>query len=227
VSGNCFASEMVKTTTLHLGNGNSLFTGEYGARIVAYFNGSNGNNIDFMTRTTYNGSFQPNVTIRPSGNVSIQNDLTVGGNITSQSLTIAGKVSGYITTRAPIYFTTNRIVSVAGNNYSAYDIDLNTYTKFVTLDGRKVRQFRLRCWLMPHDFETSPDDELRLDVFMSNYNQLSIRAYSVPYENPALCFVNNVSPTFFRNSFDIITYLCPRSLYAFHPTVYCIFEDLL
>jgi hypothetical protein len=70
-------------------------------------------------------------------------------------------------------------MTINGNIYSVYDIDLSKYTKFVTLDTYNIRQFRIRLWPSDADFEYSSQffSEMylkRYDIFMSNRNGLSI-----------------------------------------------------
>jgi hypothetical protein len=160
--------------------------------------------------------------------LSVANNSTIGGNLSCNSLTIAGKVDGYITSRAPIFFTTSRTVTINGINFSAYDLNLNSYTKFLTLDGRKIRQFRLRSWHASGDFENySAEVALNYNIYMSDLNGLSIKSFSAPYTNYQLDQVNSTVPTFIRNSFDFITYLAQLNIYGSNIKVYCIFEDLL
>ena len=132
----------------------------------------------------------------------------------------------YISGRAPITFTTNRTVTINTKSYSAYDVDLNKYTNFLTLDGRKIRQFRLRSWHSTTDFESIDESEFIYQIFMSDLNGLSIRAYVSPFQNYHLDQLNGITPTFYKNSFDTLTYLSPSTLGA-SVKVYCIFEDLL
>ena len=61
---------------------------------------------------------------------------------------------------------------------------------------------------------------------MSDLNGLSIRAYVSPFQNYHLDQLNGITPTFYKNSFDKLTYLSPSILGA-SVKVYCIFEDLL
>jgi hypothetical protein len=62
---------------------------------------------------------------------------------------------------------------------------------------------------------------------MSDLNGLSIKAFSNPYINYELNQLNGSTPSFYRNSFDTITYLAPVNYYGSNIKVYCIFEDLL
>jgi hypothetical protein len=106
------------------------------------------------------------------------------GSITCQTLTVTGKVDGYVTSRTPIYFTTSRTAVVNGISYSAYDLNLNTYTKAITLDGRRIRQFRMRSWHASADFQNDTAEiALSSQIFMSDFNGLSIKAFSAPYVN--------------------------------------------
>ena len=62
---------------------------------------------------------------------------------------------------------------------------------------------------------------------MSDLNGLSIKAFSAPYLNLELDQLNGLTPSFYRNNFDTITYLAPSNYYGSNVKVYCIFEDLL
>jgi hypothetical protein len=160
----------------------------------------------------------------PGSLTQISND----SSITCKSLTVAGKLDGYITSRAPIYFTTSRNATVNGIIYSAYDLNLNTYTKSITLDGRKIRQFRMRSWHASGDFQNdNAEIALSYQIFMSDFNGLSIKAFLAPYINYELDQINGLTPTFYRNNFDTIIYLAPVNYYGNNIKVYCIFEDLL
>ena len=164
----------------------------------------------------------------------IGGDLNIGGtNRITGDLYVNGKllnavntqVNAYVSSKVPISFTTSRTVSINSVNYSAYDLDLNKYTKFITLDGRKIRQLRLRSWHASADFEN--DVALSYHMCMSDLNGLSIATSSFPYVNTQLDQLNGVTPTFYRNNFDTLTYLAPVNVYGSYIKVYCIFEDLL
>ncbi len=45
-----------------------------------------------------------------------------------------------------MFFTTNRTVTINGDIFSVYDLNLSTYTKSILLDGYNIRQFRIRHW---------------------------------------------------------------------------------
>ena len=150
--------------------------------------------------------------------VNLSNDLFVLGSITSLNIGV----------KSPMYFTTNRTTTIAGNTYSVYDIDLTRYTKSILLDGYNIRQFRVRHWPADADFEYSSTyySELnikRYDISMSNKNGLSIFSLSSPLENYYLRELFR-SHFLYRNSFNYMTYCVLGST----PTkVYFIIEDLL
>jgi hypothetical protein len=154
-------------------------------------------------------------------------NINVDGSITTNSLTVNGIVTGAnIGVKSPIFFTTNRNMTINGITFSVYDIDLRKYTKSVLLDGYNIRQFRIRHWPADADFETGPSTYQyiikRYDIFMSNRNGLSIFSLSAPLENQLL------TETFqthflYRNTFDYLIY-CSRYGAV---KVYCIIEDLL
>jgi hypothetical protein len=73
-----------------------------------------------------------------------------------------------------------------GITFSCYDIDLTKYTKYVTLDGYNIRQFRFRSLLADADFQMYNAQQTRYDIFMSNKNGLSVYAFAVPFDNPFL-----------------------------------------
>ena len=124
-------------------------------------------------------------------------DVYVTGSISSTNIGV----------RTPLYFATNRNVTIDGSTFSVYDIDLTKYTKNVLLDGYNIRQFRIRHWPADGNFELSSTNYndlylKRYDIFMSNKNGLSIFSLSSPLEN------NNLRDTFgsqllYRNSFII------------------------
>jgi hypothetical protein len=91
-----------------------------------------------------------------------------------------------IGSKTPISFTTNRNVVINGTTFSCYDIDLPKYTKYVTLDGYNIRQFRFRSWLADADFQMYNAQQTRYDIFMSKKNGLSVYAFAVPFDNPFL-----------------------------------------
>ena len=70
---------------------------------------------------------------------------------------------------------------------------------------------------------------LSYEIFMSDYNGLNILAYTRPYFNSNLTVsvYNKLVPLFYRNTFDILTYLAPIVSYGNSVKVYCVFEDLL
>ncbi len=76
--------------------------------------------------------------------------------VISNDLKINGLVSGInIGVKSPLFFTTNRNMTINGVAFSVYDIDLRKYTKSVLLDGY-IRQFRIRHRPANGDFETGP-----------------------------------------------------------------------
>ena len=108
----------------------------------------------------------------------ISNNLTINGNVKGANLGV----------KSPIFFTTNRTVTINGDIFSVYDLNLSKYTKSILLDGYNVRQFRIRHWPSSGDFEYSSTffSEMYLkkyDIFMSNRNGLSIFSLSSPIEN--------------------------------------------
>jgi hypothetical protein len=158
-------------------------------------------------------------------NTQVSGDLYVNGRLFNA---VNSQVNAYVASKVPVSFTTSRTVTVNSVNYSAYDVDLNKYTKFITLDGRKIRQFRLRSWHASGDFQNySAEIALSYQIFMSDLNGVSIKAFSSPYLNLELDQISSTTPSFYRNNFDIITYLAPVNYYGSNIKVYCIFEDLL
>jgi hypothetical protein len=174
------------------------------------------------------------ITIADNSNISIQStngSTRIYGKkldlFGTDSISFNGKVTGYITTRSPVFFTTTGSVNINSKTYSSYNIDLNLYTKFMTLDGRKIRQFRVRSWHADGDFENTDDRINGCNIYMSDFNGLSIKSFSNPYINYELNQLNGVTPTFYRNTFDILSYLAPITVFGNTVKVYCIFEDLL
>jgi hypothetical protein len=87
---------------------------------------------DWKIKTNINGSldFSNGMTSPDTTLGGVVVSVTNKGNLSCVSLTVTGKIDGYITSRAPIYFITSRTVTVHGINYSAYDVNLNTYINF-------------------------------------------------------------------------------------------------
>jgi hypothetical protein len=76
--------------------------------------------------------------------------------VISNNLTINGIVTGAnIGVKSPIFFTTNRTVTINGDLFSVYDLNISKYTKKIALDGYNIRQFRVRHWPASADFELS------------------------------------------------------------------------
>jgi hypothetical protein len=154
--------------------------------------------------------------IRLNAPNSYTNNLVVTGTInTSNGLNIGSK--------SPISFTTNRNVVINGITFSCYDIDLTKYTKYVTLDGYNIRQFRFRSWLADADFQMYNIQQTRYDIFMSNKNGLCVYAMAMPFDNPYLDETKWADQFLFRRDFNSLTY-CSRLGVK---KVYCIIEDLL
>ncbi len=96
------------------------------------------------------GSVQHSHLADPSGPLRSSSEGTAAcgidcGVVCSRS-DISGKLSSLnglnMASRSPISFTTNRNININGITFSCYDIDLNLYTKYITLDGYNIRQFR-------------------------------------------------------------------------------------
>ena len=154
--------------------------------------------------------------------LNVNNNFSVdsGGNISGTTL-----IATNIGIKSPITFTTGtRTTTVSGDTYYLYDIDLRNYTHSIKLGSYNYRQFRARTWESDGAFENLGFiSQNKYDIFMSDYNGLSIRSYSY-FDNQDLSLLNIiVSHTLLRNSFNFITYasrLAPA-------TVYMIIEDLL
>jgi hypothetical protein len=145
----------------------------------------------------------------------------------NNSLNVNGLIIGTnIGVKSPLFFTTNRNMTIDGTSFSVYDIDLRKYTKSVLLDGYNIRQFRIRHWPADADFETGPSTSQynlkRYDIFMSNRNGLKLYSLSAPLDNQ---FLTDTIQTHFlyRNTFDYLIY-CSRNGAV---KVYFIIEDLL
>ena len=150
--------------------------------------------------------------------------------VISNNLTINGIVTGAnIGVKSPIFFTTNRTVTINGDLFSVYDLYIQRYTKVIALDGYNIRQFRVRHWPASADFEYSNTyySEMylkRYDIFMSNRNGLSLFSLSSPFENYFLRETKFGSHFFFRKDFNYLTF-CSRGTTPVK--VYVIIEDLL
>ncbi len=114
--------------------------------------------------------------------LTLKNFLTMNTpeTVISYNLTINGIVIGAnIGVKSPIFFTTNRTVTINGDLFSVYDLNISNYTKTIALDGCNIRQFRVRHWPASADFELSRTyfAEMylkRYDIHMSKRNGLSL-----------------------------------------------------
>ena len=127
--------------------------------------GTNSSRIDMQVGLGYERSF---ISLEQGYDINLFTP-TGGQNIKSIALTtdqilltapntfISGKLTSVnglnIGSKSPISFTTNRNININGTTFSCYDLDLNLYTKYITLDGYNIRQFRFRSWLADADFQ--------------------------------------------------------------------------
>ncbi len=174
------------------------------------------------------------ITANTSGNMTmntltVNDSITAAGVISGSSIVATNIYGSNITVKTPIKFTTSRIISVnegsSSANYYLYDIDLTKYTKKILLGARNYRQFRVRTWEADGDFENiAYVAQNNYNIFMSDYNGLSIRAYNDYFVNQDLSRLDVIfSHTLVRNTFNYLSYasrLAPA-------TVYMIIEDLL
>jgi hypothetical protein len=174
------------------------------------------------------------ITANNSGNMTmntltVNDSITAAGVISGSSIVATNIYGSNITVKTPIKFTTSRIISVnegsSSANYYLYDIDLTKYTKKILLGARNYRQFRVRTWEADGDFENiAYVAQNNYNIFMSDYNGLSIRAYNDYFVNQDLSRLDVIfSHTLVRNTFNYLSYasrLAPA-------TVYMIIEDLL
>ena len=168
--------------------------------------------------------------INLSGNLDVTNITATGnifssGAITGNTISVNSVSATNIGVKTPITFTTGtQTTTVGGDTYYLYDIDLRKYTKQIKLGTYNYRQFRARTWESDGAFENlGYISQNRYEIFMSDYNCLSIRNYSY-YDNQDLSILNVVnSHTLLRNSFNYITYASRLAT----ATVYMIIEDLL
>jgi hypothetical protein len=161
--------------------------------------------------------------------LTVNDSITAAGVISGSSIVATNIYGSNITVKTPIKFTTSRIISVnegsSSANYYLYDIDLTKYTKKILLGARNYRQFRVRTWEADGDFENiAYVAQNNYNIFMSDYNGLSIRAYNDYFVNQDLSRLDVIfSHTLVRNTFNYLSYasrLAPA-------TVYMIIEDLL
>jgi len=147
--------------------------------------------------------------------------------LTAPNTYVSGKLNSVnglnIGSKSPISFTTNRNVNINGITFSCYDLDLNLYTKYITLDGYNIRQFRFRSWLADADFQMYNTQQTRYDVFMSNRNGLSVSAFAAPFDNPFLDETKYNEQFLYRYDFNKVIYCSKWGV----KKVYCIIEDLL
>ena len=185
-----------------------------GSTLSSYLTMQEGYNITMSTPSTSSNSI---IELKSQKQIKLDTpDVYITGTLSSTNIGV----------KSPIFFTTNRNMTINGTVFLVYDIDLRKYTKSVLLDGYNIRQFRIRHWPADADFETGPSTYQyiikRYDIFMSNRNGLSIFSLSAPLENQLL------TETFqthflYRNTFDYLIY-CSRYGAV---KVYCIIEDLL
>ena len=171
-----------------------------GSTLSSYLTIQEGYNITMSTPNTSSNSI---IELKSQKQIKLDTpDVYITGKLSSTNIGV----------KSPIFFTTNRNMTINGVTFSVYDIDLRKYTKSVSLDGYNIRQFRIRHWPADADFETGPSTYQyiikRYDIFMSNRNGLSIFSLSAPLENQLL------TETFqthflYRNTFDYLIY-CSR-----------------
>ena len=152
--------------------------------------------------------------MRVYGDAYVTKNVNLGGSINAVNIGV----------KSPIYFTTNRNITINGTTFSCYDINLNKYTKLISLDGYNTRQFRIRTWLADGDVQNLAVHIIRADIFMTNRDNLNIYALCAPYPNENLNSTDTYLDQFlYRDTFNNMIY-CSR--YG-SKKVYCIFEDLL
>jgi len=169
-----------------------------------------------------------------TSNIVVSNSIStptinVTDTIYAQKIVSTNIYSDNTAVKIPITFTTSRVQTIIDNgssvNYYMYDLDLRKYTKQILLSGRNFRQFRIRAWESGGDFESLGNIRHQIyDIFMSDYNGLSLRAYTNYLYNPNLDLLNTIfTNTLVRHSFNYISYASRSS----PVTVYVIIEDLL
>ena len=90
--------------------------------------------------------------------------------------------------KSPLFFTTNRNMTIDGVSFSVYDIDLRKYTKSALLDGYNIRQFRIRHWPADADFETGPSPKLAPSGTSRDGRAISVVQVSARHNGPvAVC----------------------------------------
>ena len=138
---------------------------------ASYLSMEEGYDINIVT--SLYGTSQSGIRLASNKQINLEApDVYVNNN-----LNINGIVTGInIGVKTPIYFTTNRNMTIDGVSFSVYDIDLRKYTKSIALDGYNIRQLRIRHWPADADFETGPSSNQyiikRYDIFMDNRNGL-------------------------------------------------------
>ena len=154
--------------------------------------------------------------------------ITEDATITGRNIYLKGNIqaSGKIAKKSPIFFTTNRTFTLNSTTYSAYDIDLDLYTKKELLDGFSHRHFRVRLFFSNGrlDFQFTPTT---YQIYMTSYNSLSIKAYSSRYRESELDQPDGIGYFLYRNSIDRLTFCASTFLFGNSVKVYCVFEDLL
>ena len=154
--------------------------------------------------------------------------ITEDATITGRNIYLKGNIqaSGKIAKKSPIFFTTNRTFTLNSTTYSAYDIDLDLYTKKELLDGFSHRHFRVRLFFSNGrlDFQFTPTT---YQIYMTSYNSLSIKAYSSRYRESELDQPDGIGYFLYRNSIDRLTFCASTFLFGATVKVYFVIEDLL
>ena len=192
------------------------------------------NNIGDVIHLNAGTTLSSYITISDNSNISINSNGSTriyGKQLEffgTDSISFNGKITGYLTTRSPVFFTTNGTITLNSKTYAKYDIDLNLYTRALTLDGIQIRQFRLSSWHASGDFENLNESCTSNRIFMSDFNGLSLYSFTGPLPNTSLDYVAADNfPTFYRNNFNVLTYLACTTFFGNSVKVYCVFEDLL
>ena len=86
-----------------------------------------------ITMATPNTSSNSIIELKSQKQIKLDSpDVYITGSLSSTNIGV----------KTPLFFTTNRNITINGISFSVYDIDLRKYTKSVLLDGYNIRQFR-------------------------------------------------------------------------------------
>ena len=148
--------------------------------------------------------------------------------LSAVNIIVEGKLNarGSVLAKAPRFFTTNRLITLSGIVFSAYDLDLSLTTNKITLGSVQFRAFRITIFDAQGRFEVPSHAPFITTIFLSTTNTLSMKLYSTPYMyNDDIL---ETYPFFYKNTIDKITFCAPTTgFFGNSYKVNFVIEDLL